>query len=363
MNRRLKNLIYRILVSLFLCSNLFSAFESRELFARSGGLAGSYSASYGESICVYYNPAGLFSLPKYDFLFSYTNPYNISNLSDTTLTFATKVPSLGNVGILWNSFGFDLYKEESFYFAYSNNLVENFSAGFTLKYNSLAIKSYGGKSLLGLDLGFSGVLSRSAVVSLVIKNVNNPEIDSREQLEKETVCGARLEVIKKSPTYVDVVKPVFGEIYLKVGQEVCFNEYLTFRAGVETVAKDKPSKYGLGFSFTYRTISFDFANVVHPYLSDQYIFSLNIQIGNKEPLPEIEDISRYSRTRSSRTKSSSTKRKEFSGKKINLNTATVEETYTYCFILCNVILPNRGTSSKSSTLLNLPNNFLVSTIR
>ncbi|MFQ3675311.1 MAG: hypothetical protein SNJ64_02055 [Endomicrobiia bacterium] len=74
-------------------SPIFSAFEQRDLLSKPSGLGGAYVAEYGESSCIYYNPAGLFNLPKYDFLFSYTKPYNVEVLTDITASFATEVKS------------------------------------------------------------------------------------------------------------------------------------------------------------------------------------------------------------------------------------------------------------------------------
>ncbi len=300
-----------------------SAFEQRQLFARSSALGGAYSASYGESESIYYNPAGLINLPKYDVAFSYTNPYGMNILSDTTLSFATEIKSFGRVGFLWNSFGFDLYNENSIYFAYSQNLSLNFSVGANIKSQSLTIKDYGSKSVLGIDLGFMGIISPSVITGVVIKNVNSPEIVLEEKLSRETVTGVRLEFIKNSPSYIDMIKPQLEDVYFKLGQEIFLNPVLTLRTGVETGSKDKPAKYSFGFGIFYKDFLFDYSNVTHPYLGVQHLFSLGIRIGQKESFGDI--IFEDKKPRRGAKSTTTTKTKDLSKLRINLNTATVEE--------------------------------------
>ncbi|MFQ3675310.1 MAG: helix-hairpin-helix domain-containing protein, partial [Endomicrobiia bacterium] len=222
---------------------------------------------------------------------------------------------------MWNSFGYDLYKEDSIYFAYSRNLTSNFSTGVNIKSNSVMIKNYGGKSLVGIDLGFVGVLSPSVVVGIVIKNINSPQVGLTEKLPVETVTGVRLEYIANSPSYIDIVKPSLENVYFRFGQEIFFNKNLLFRLGGETVSGDKPAKYSFGFSVLFKKFSFDYTNTVHPYLGSQALFSLGIRFGEKVSLGEIVFEDKVRRRGRRRT----TTKKEYTGPKLDLNKATVEE--------------------------------------
>jgi competence protein ComEA len=319
-NRLVLILFFYFFISIFKFSLVYAVFEQREILPRPASLGGAYVAEYGESSCIYYNPAGLINLPKYDFLFSYTNQYNIDFLTDMTATFATEIKSVGKIGILWNSFGYDLYKENNIYFAYSKNLSSNFSTGFNIKSNSVMIKNYGSKSLVGLDLGFTGILTPSVVTAVVIRNLNSPEVVLTEKLAAETNIGFRLEYIANSPSYIDIIKPQLEDIYFRFGQEIFFNKNLSFRLGVETVTKDKPAKYSFGFMVKYKNFMFDYANVIHPFLGNQNLFSLGLRFGEKSSLGEIvfeEKVRPGTRRR--------TTKKVYSGKKLDLNKATVEE--------------------------------------
>ena len=340
MNYKLLTINYKLVFLLIYTSTTFiyPLFEEKEIFANSSGLCSAFTANEESPVAVYYNPAGLFNTPKHSFYFSNTNLYNLSQLSNNTLCFSSEIKSLGKVGLMYNIFGFELYKENFLSIAYSNCVGEKISFGFSIKSLSVDIKNYGGRSFLSYDFGILAKPYNNFLCSVVVKDLIPPKIAEDEVVNRKLIVGSKLKLLKGAFSYFDFIKDSTEPIFARVGEEIKLNlnEYFTgiLRFGVETATEFKPAKYSFGFGVVYNLQKFDFlfdyAYIKHSVLGEQHIFSLGINIGKKEEILEEVKISSYKRKKTAEVKEKEVGEKKVVKEKlptkpININKATFEE--------------------------------------
>jgi len=323
---------------------LYPLFEEKDIFANTAALCNTAAAADDNVVSVYYNPAGIFKIPKMSFYFTNTKLYGIDELLSNTICFSADVKHLGKIGLLYNIFGFDLYKENLLKFAYANSIKERVSFGIGVNSLSVDIKKtdiekYGSKSFGSIDLGVLAELTKKINLGFYIKNVDIPKIADDEYVPQVLVVGTKIMPIKDISTYIDVVKKTEQDVFSRIAEEIKLNivdNLITiFRCGVETTTKDKPAKYAVGFGLGYKTksseIIVDYSYLLSTVLGEQHIFSLNINFGKKERVFfEEEVVSRPKKKKTVEVKeqeiSIPRKRKtELPSKPININTATVEE--------------------------------------
>lgn len=331
-----KNIYFLFFYILIFFSQTYALFEYKEIFANSGGLCGAFSAEEENLSVIYYNPAGIFNIPKYSFYFSNTNLYNISQLANNTFCFSTQIKSLGNIGFMYNNFGFELYKENLIYFTYSNNVKEKFSFGINVKSLYVDIKNYGNKSFLSFDVGVLAKPHYKFLASFVVRNINSTNIAEDEVVPKELVVGSKIQFVKNVLSYVDVIKNPEDPVFFRIGEEIRYNlndQFLSiFRAGLETATEYKPAKYSLGFGLSYKIkdyeINIDYSYLHHLVLSGQHLFSLGLNFAKPQKV-YYEEEPQTKKTKKVTTQKEIQYRRQIKeklpSKPINLNTATKEE--------------------------------------
>jgi competence protein ComEA len=326
MSYKLLTINYKLV---FLLIHTFSAFiyplfEEKYIFAKTAGLCNTNAAADDNVVSVYYNPAGLFKIPKASFYFSNTKLYGIDELLSNTICFSAEVKHLGKIGLLYNNFGFDLYKENLIKFVYANSIKERISFGIGFNSLSVDIKNYRSKSFPSIDLGVLAEVDNKVLLGFYIKNFDLPKIADDEIVSQTIVVGSKITPVKDVSTYIDVVKNTEQDVFAKIAEEVSLNiikNFITiFRCGVETATKYKPAKYAVGLGLGYKIgsseIIIDYSYLLSTVLGGQHLVSLNINFGKKEKI-FFEEKQEISGTKKRKT--------ELPSKPININTATAQE--------------------------------------
>ena len=326
----MNNKLIRIYIFTYLLIYTFTAFiyplfKEKYIFANTAGLCNTNAAADDNVVSVYYNPAGLFKIPKASFYFSNTKLYGIDELLSNTICFSAEVKHLGKIGLLYNNFGFDLYKENLIKFVYANSIKEKISFGIGVNSLSVGIKNYGSKSFPSIDLGMLAEVDNKVLLGFYIKNFNLPKIADDEIVSQTIVVGSKITPVKDVSTYIDVVKNTEQDVFAKIAEEVSLNiieNFITiFRCGVETATKYKPAKYAVGLGLGYKICSseiiIDYSYLLSTVLGGQHLVSLNINFGKKEKIFFEEEKQEISDRKKQKT--------ELPSKPININTATAQE--------------------------------------
>ncbi len=320
-----KNYITYI-VFLLISSNVYCIFEEREIFADASSICGAVYSK--ESVCsLYYNPACIFSSYKYNFYFSNTRLFDIEELINNSLCLVLDFDKIGNFGLLYNIFGFELYKENNIHFTYAKKF-NRFNVGISLKLLYLNIKQYGEENYLSFDFGFLGVVSKNLSSGFVIKNFLN----NYSNLEKSLIITNKIKIFENIFTYIDILKSQTNSLYGRLGYEGTIklkNFEFNLRFGVETSNQTKPAKYSFGIGIYYDinkffSLSFDYGCLVHNILGSQNLYSLCGYLIKKEKKPPLDEINKSTATLENKNLKRSNKT-SLPQQPIDLNTATEKE--------------------------------------
>ncbi len=303
----------------FLLSNniIFCLFEEKNIFALSSSLCGAF---YGKQspISIYYNPANISSQYKYNFYFSNTKLFDIEELTTLSVCALFCFDKLGNFGFLYNTLGFELYKENNIYLGYSRKF-KNSTVGLSLKFVFLDINKYEEEQHFNLDLGINTAITDKFSCGFVIKNLDG--------LQKWLVVFTKLELLNRFFSYIDVIKTSTDYLFCRIGYEEIIrlkNIDTFFRLGVETATQKKPARYsvgvGINFDLDKFNLSFDFGYLVHNILGAQNLYSLGVSFINK---PENSQVLKSTTTL--KNKNAKNPKENSPQLPIDLNAATEKE--------------------------------------
>jgi hypothetical protein len=269
-----------VFLAFILCLEVACAgFEKRDQGARPIGMGGAFVALADNVWAIAFNPAGLSRVPGDEVSAFYApQPFGLTELS--LASFALVHPtSRGSFGLLVNRFGFDLYREVSWIFAYSNSYKDAFSFGINLTYNSVAIKNYGSASVIGVDVGLLATVYTGLRWGFFASNINAPTIgQAKEKLPQMYSSGLSYSPAKGLLLDLDVLKDVRYPTLIRGGIEYDVVDAVSLRAGVGS----NPTKFSSGFGVHYSLIHFDYAMTTHPDLGLSHQFSVAVDLNNSD---------------------------------------------------------------------------------
>lgn len=282
----MKKLLLIALLSLACAAPLRAAFEDVETGPRASAMAGAYSAAGEDSGAIFYNPAGITGLSRYDVSLSQEKLFlgltDGSSIMRSALSLGTPL-MIG--GSYWGAlaFGMDtlsldsLYSESRMRLGYGYPVKDNVWAGLSIARMSLTygsdqytrlnpvLASATGKSGMGLDLGVVMKLE-SADLGLAILNANEPDmgimypnkvsrkIDLGLALKREALTWAFDLVISgkdlkiKTGTEVPVLKETLGgHALVRGGIALGSRDYRAASAGFGY----RGASYGIDYAFIY----------------------------------------------------------------------------------------------------------------
>ena len=260
-----------ILVYLFACSPLFSAFEDINTSTRSSALGGAgVSLSMGaESALI--NPATMLcSADRYDSYLFYAKPYNMAELHHgvVAVRFSNKKYALGGVV---QHFGNSLYGENQFICAGALRVVDGIALGANVRYAALTIKGYGKAASMLLDVGAVARLHPKAFWGIAIKNTNFAEIGkANEPLPQIFSTGLSVQVTSDFLLAADVYKDTRHPVDGRAGFEYTPISVLSLRIGFGSI----PARISAGFSININWIHINYAFKSHMDLGATHLFSI-----------------------------------------------------------------------------------------
>lgn len=319
---------YIFLIFLISVCKIYCLFEEKEIFADASSLCGAnYSRKSISSL--YYNPACIFSNYKYNFYFSNTKLFDVEQLNNNSLCTILDFDKIGNFGLLYNFFGFELYNETNIYLTYAKKF-NKFSVGTSLKLLFLDIKQYSKEVNLSFDFGFLADVLKNFSSGFVIKNFYN----TYSPLKRVLIVTNKIKFFENVFVYIDIIKIPADLLYGRIGYEgfiksgdVMFN----LKVGVETATQKKPARYSFGASIYYDinkffSLSFDYGYLVHSILGGQNLYSLGGYFIKKEENSTLEVVEISKSTAALENKSIKKSKKNLLPKQpLNLNTATEKE--------------------------------------
>jgi hypothetical protein len=257
----------------------FALFENDGLSARYLSLGGGCVALSDEPSIVASNPAGLGFYSMKGIQLSWSQLFNLRELSAGDLYLACPLGKILGVnspalGLGFNQFGeSDLYQESVISFALGQKIRDYFSVGMAFKYMRIHFPSpYSNFSGVGFDSGLLIKIKNKVQIGGVIKNLNKPQlIEGSDDVPRIWDLGLALFPFENVILTIDLAKESGFNHQIKLGQEIIILNKLALRFGMVT----EPVSYKVGTGFKWGKMKMDYAYLNHPTLGGSHKISLS----------------------------------------------------------------------------------------
>ncbi len=256
----MKNLI----LNLLLFGLLFNSVKAQNvnLGARFGALGGSSVALSGAGN-VAGNPSGIANTDLIFLGISYESRF--SNSEVATKTAMAVLPLKGNTfGLLFNSYGFELFKEQQISLSYARILSDRITAGVKFNYHSLEISGFPNQSAFSVEAGIQGKVIDQLILGARIANPNKANYEGAVAADLPVLfeIGAAYQFSEKITISTEIEKIQGFDPDIKSGVEYKPLEFLYLRGGLSL----KPFRQFGGLGLDYKGFLFDLGISTHPSL-------------------------------------------------------------------------------------------------
>lgn len=263
-------------VLLLICLPAWASFEDLGIGARQQGMGEAFVALANTSDAVFWNPAGLAGPPDFEVSTYYARPFGLKELAHNTLSLRMPVGKI-NAGLGIQSFGYAVYRENSYTAGIAGNFQGKLGYGINLKYLSLSIKNYGSDAAFGVDVGLLLNYSPQVAFGFVAKNVNRPTLGSQQEyLPQIFVSGFCFKPRPDLNITLDIYKDIRFPLDPRAGIEYRLFSKIYLRAGTAW----EPARYSLGLGLAFFHFQIDYAFHSHPTLNLTHLLSVTFSRAN-----------------------------------------------------------------------------------
>ncbi|MFA7289066.1 MAG: hypothetical protein WC055_09305 [Melioribacteraceae bacterium] len=233
----------------------------------------SSSQSCFTSFSLFSNPAVISENKIIQSGISYTPaPFGVKELS--TFHAAINLPTkLGSFAVGYSDYGFDLYSEKKFLISYSKNIIDNFSIGTSLIYNSLSISNYGNNGIISVNFGAFYNISKKIKVGGCIENITNSSYRHfNNQLDKSYWLGTTYIFSNELQLSAALNKYYNEKEAFRIGCEYYLLNYLPVRCGYIS----EPISFTFGMGINQGVLSVNYALLTHEVFELTHNLSITI---------------------------------------------------------------------------------------
>jgi hypothetical protein len=267
-------------------------FRHGRMGPRPRAMGSSFVSVADDANAVYWNPAGMTQLDRFEITGCRTMLYAVDELSNDYLSAAYNWGAYGAFGVSWMRLDLeDIYNENTINFAYSRKMpvIEGLSAGASLKLFMLAAPgyeqyndpAYGGRVIEpSFDFGLHYRPKRAWAIGAVVYNVNEPKLQlldtttRPDPVYRDYAIGASY-IFRRLLLVTFDLRTRYGEFSNtigRIGSEIWFFEAVALRGGFE----QERMTAGLGLRGEHW--QFDMMLETHYELGNTYQFSATIRL-------------------------------------------------------------------------------------
>ncbi|MEO0262594.1 MAG: hypothetical protein ABIM62_02620 [candidate division WOR-3 bacterium] len=202
------------------------------------------------------------------FSFSYSNPYSIPGLNFFEGAILKNIKNI-NIGIGYENFGIDFYKE-NIYLGGISFERERMNFGLNLKLCNLYIKQIISKWKISGDFGVSFFLLNNLKTGIFLLNLNSPKIFS-ERINSSTSLSFSFKENKEFETFFDINYE--GE-YVSFYLAQKFNILKNIQVIIGIV--NEPPIFSFAFEIPFENINFSFSFKNHKILGGFTSYEVDI---------------------------------------------------------------------------------------
>jgi hypothetical protein len=263
------------LVSIVCHGTALPGFENNGRGTRPIALANAYVAIADDPWAAYYNPAGLARVKSLS-LSTFVSPAQFDLNELRTVCLGVSFPTgVGGVGIVFDQFGFNLYKETSAALAFGCAVNDWITLGVTTHLQKVAIDRYGSSLRCLLDVGGMASLTDDVCVGWCWTNITQSSVGMKsDQYPQIMSMGVCYEITEHSRLAVELEKDIRYPIIKKFGFEQDLFEVLSVRLGLS----DNPDKCSCGLGVRTAGFEFSYAGYSHSQLGWTHQVELSVII-------------------------------------------------------------------------------------
>lgn len=254
----------------------FAQFENTDIGARQTALNGAFTSLADNSFAVFYNPSGLGQLKYREFAVFYSPaPFGLTDLSTAAITYAEPF-SFGTIGAAFKTYGFELYRENTFTAAFAGDYMERIYFGANVNVYNLSIENYNSATAAGIDIGAMVYIARFLQWGFIGKNITGTKIgESKEKITQVYRTGFTYQPLNYLRIAAECEKDVRYPVSIRGGFEYNVIEYIDLRFG----AGSQPTVFTAGIGINYDLFSFDYGFSKSEDLGFTHLGTVSVNFG------------------------------------------------------------------------------------
>jgi hypothetical protein len=244
--------------------------------ARPIAMANAYVAIADDPWAVVYNPAGLsFVSSLHTSVFISPAQFGMKELR--LVSVGAAIPSNAGIwGVVFDQYGFELYKETNAAFGFGRRLNEWISFGATIRITHVAIERYGNSTRGVMDIGGIALITDELRLGWSWMNATQTTIGVNSELLPEILSmGVCYEITEHSRLAAELEKDIRYPVIKKVGFEQDLFGALSLRLGLS----DNPDRFSCGFGVRMAGCEFSYAGYSHQQLGWTHQVELSVTFG------------------------------------------------------------------------------------
>lgn len=266
-------MIKKIIANLiFLYSQLSAQFLPG---ARQIGMGNAVTSVADDHWTIYYNSAGMTNIKNLSTgVFYSPAPFGLKELAIGSAAVVKRF-NFGNVGFAFQTYGFELYRENKISIAFAKKFFNQISFGLKTNVYSLSIQNYGNDMTFGLDIGLLTPLSENLQLGVSVTNINRPTYGvSKERLSQTFSAGLAYKAFQNLIFAFELEKEVRYPFNFKFGLDYSLIDFLSLQFGYNT----EPSKYFSGLGIHYSKFRFNYSFFSHNVLGFTHNFGIDYNL-------------------------------------------------------------------------------------
>lgn len=263
-------------VLLGIVSSALSAFEELPTSARTASMGSASVADRGPE-SVFFNPAGMGTVPFASICISTLLPYGLRELA--THSASTVLPSrIGNFGFGVMTYGRTLYRETTLSAGWSGRIGKGFVFGVAVRGLGLRIQRYGSWNGCAMDAGIQLLLGKRATFGFAGTDLNQASVQGKDSpLPQTTRMGFRYSPGDGASLSLELDKDVRYPVEFRGGIEYFPASPLGLRCGFGR----NPSFFSCGFGLKWNRLALDYAFTIHPVLGISHQCSMTFRCSHE----------------------------------------------------------------------------------
>jgi hypothetical protein len=242
------------------------AFEFRAIGAQAAGVGDVGVAHINGSEGLFWNPSAVVFGKPLGVFTAYDRPFGLSELENQAVSAVVRWGRHG-LGITYEGFGFELYREQVFGGVYGYRVSPRAGMGLRIRSMGLAVVGQRNRRWLGLDLGVRVLLSESVGWGLAAWNASGVRVGV---LGQGGAMGLAVRLAETAHLFASVQKEAGLPTGFGVGVQQDATKILVLRVGIGT----QPERFSAGFGLRRGWVETDYAAVWHAVLGLSHRVSL-----------------------------------------------------------------------------------------